>query len=180
VTTAKTKATAKPRRRSTARRSDHQQLDAYYHRLGVLLRAQRERVGWTQADLGALVGKTRAWASAVESGVRRISVFELDLLTGALRRAGQAVRRRAARAEADAAATPAAPVSPAFGTDRAVDLAALATLARAVEPLRRATTEDFVAGHAGRVGIMLGIDEAAALQHALAGVFGDVSGDTPG
>ncbi len=54
------------------------------HLDGATIRAARERKGWSQADLGDRVNKTKMWVSLVERDKRNIKVEDVEILRRAL------------------------------------------------------------------------------------------------
>src|SRR5665213_3595571 len=58
--------------------------DQFYTELGARLRAKRESVGLTQADLAAIAGISRTSLTNIEAGRQRILVDQLALICGKL------------------------------------------------------------------------------------------------
>ena len=57
----------------------------FLRELGSRIRGQRERHGWTQAELGERCGLHRTFIGSVERGERNLSILNLRLIARVLR-----------------------------------------------------------------------------------------------
>jgi len=68
--------------------------DKRYEQLQAALRDARNAAGYTQAELGARLGKDQVFVSKIESGVRQVDVVEFLDIAKALKKDPVAILRK--------------------------------------------------------------------------------------